>query len=199
MSDAIKFKDHIKQDFFNEVLLWTCHDECIYHCMWRTTHTFVNRDWAVPQFYGKWPFARFFGIQEPASVFFSFLNLIAHWRMIRKFRKEVPQNSPMYYIWHIFSGVSIWSYNFFDFISIYILFISTNVHVCFVWKTDMYEWLDLFHYFPYKRLSVNGIIGLWIRILHGVGQFLLYDFKVNSSINVCYHWIDSTNSNFSVL
>lgn len=106
-SDAINFQEHIKQDFSNEVLLWTCHDECIYHCMWRTTNTFVSRDWPVPQFYGKWPFVRFFGIQEPASVFFSFLNLIAHWRMIRKFRNEVRNDSPMYYIWHIFSGVRI--------------------------------------------------------------------------------------------
>lgn len=106
-SDAIKFKDHIKQDFVNEALLWTCHDECIYHCMWRTTNTFVSRGWPVPQFYGKWPFARFVGVQEPASVFFSFLNLMAHWRMIRKFRNEVRPDSPMYFIWHIFSGVSV--------------------------------------------------------------------------------------------
>lgn len=76
--------------------------------MWRTTNTFVSRDWPVPQFYGKWPFVRFFGIQEPASVFFSLLNLIAHWRMIRKFRSEVRNDSPMYYVWHIFSGVSIY-------------------------------------------------------------------------------------------
>lgn len=110
--DAVKFKEHIKPDLVNDILLWTCHDECIYHCMWRTTNAFVSRDWPVPQFYGKWPFKRFLGIQEPASVFFSFLNLLAHWRMIRKFRQEVRSDSPMYYIWLIFAGVS-----FFDFIS----------------------------------------------------------------------------------
>lgn len=104
--DAIKFKETIKQDFFNEILLWTCHDECIYHCMWRTTNAFISRNWNVPQFYGKWPFKRFLGIQEPASVFFSFLNLLAHWRMIRKFRREVRNDSPMYYVWHIFNAVS---------------------------------------------------------------------------------------------
>lgn len=100
------FKEHIKPDFFNEILLWNCHDECVYHCMWRTTNAFVSREWPVPQFFGKWPFKRVLGIQEPASVFFSFLNLMAHWRMIRKFRAEVRSDSPMYYIWHIFSGVS---------------------------------------------------------------------------------------------
>lgn len=75
--------------------------------MWRTTMAFLNRNWNVPQFYGKWPFIRLFGIQEPASVFFSFLNLFVHWRMIRKFRREVRHDSPMYYIWHIFCAVSL--------------------------------------------------------------------------------------------
>lgn len=74
--------------------------------MWRTTMAFLNRNWAVPQFHGKWPFIRLFGIQEPASVFFSFLNLFAHWRMIRKFRREVRKDSPMYLIWHLFCAVS---------------------------------------------------------------------------------------------
>lgn len=75
--------------------------------MWRTTNTFVSREWKVPQFYGKWPFKRFLGMQEPASVFFSFLNLMAHLRMIRKFRRDVRNDSPMYYIWHIFSAVCV--------------------------------------------------------------------------------------------
>lgn len=73
--------------------------------MWRTTNAFVSRQWNVPQFYGKWPFKRLFGIQEPASVLFSFLNLFAHWRMIQKFRRQVRNDSPMYYIWHVFCGV----------------------------------------------------------------------------------------------
>lgn len=175
--DAIKFQKHIKQDIFNEVLLWTCHDECIYHCMWRTTNTFVSRDWPVPQFYGKWPFVRFFGIQEPASVFFSFLNLIAHWRMIRKFRSEVRNDSPMYYVWHIFSAVSIyWA----EYLHINHRHNSTYCMWYFFWKIDLYKWLDLFHYFPYKRLPIDWIAGLWIRLFHGISQFLLHDIKVKS-------------------
>lgn len=113
--DATKFKENIKQDVFNEILLWTCHDECIYHCMWRTTNAFVSRNWNVPQFFGKWPFKRFLGIQEPASVLFSFLNLMAHWRMIRKFRRDVRSDSPMYYVWHIFGAVSTSTANQFSF------------------------------------------------------------------------------------
>ncbi|XP_031640517.1 post-GPI attachment to proteins factor 3 [Contarinia nasturtii] len=105
--DYTKFKPNIKQDIFNEVLLWSCRDECQYHCMWRTTNAFISREWSVPQFYGKWPFKRFFGIQEPASVFFSFLNLVAHWRMLGKFRQDVRNDSPLYYTWNVFSAICI--------------------------------------------------------------------------------------------
>lgn len=106
---------------------WSCADECQYGCMWRTVEAFQDRNWPVPQFYGKvhksqrkfnlfsfvrsfyvqWPFLRFLGLQEPASVMFSFFNLIAHIRNLRKFRREVRPDSPCYKIWHVFSAVSI--------------------------------------------------------------------------------------------
>lgn len=101
----MQFKNGIEQEWINGILLWSCHDECVYRCMWRTTNAFVAREWSVPQFYGKWPFKRFFGIQEPASVLFSFLNLIVHWKMLRKFRDDVRSDSPMYYVWHVFCAV----------------------------------------------------------------------------------------------
>lgn len=74
--------------------------------MWRTTNAFITRNWPVPQFYGKWPFERFLGMQEPASVVFSILNFLSHWWMIRRFRKDVRKDSPMYYVWHVFCAVS---------------------------------------------------------------------------------------------
>lgn len=170
--DATKFKENIKQDVFNEILLWTCHDECIYHCMWRTTNAFVSRNWNVPQFFGKWPFKRFLGIQEPASVLFSFLNLMAHWRMIRKFRREVRSDSPLYYVWHIFGAVSIS-------IASHILFWNIHQTLTSVNHLDLHKWLDLFHHFPYSRLSINWTTWLWFRLFHGIGQLLLHDFEVN--------------------
>jgi hypothetical protein len=54
----------------------------------------------------QWPFIRFFGIQEPASAFFSLLNFYAHVKMIKRFRKEVPSDSPLYWLWHYFCFVS---------------------------------------------------------------------------------------------
>lgn len=77
-----------------------------YNCMWRTTNAFITRNWPVPQFYGKWPFERFLGMQEPASVVFSILNFVSHCWMIRRFRQDVRRDSPMYYVWQIFCVVS---------------------------------------------------------------------------------------------
>lgn len=179
-SDATKFKSHLKQDFFNEIFLWTCHDECNYHCMWRTTNIFVAREWSVPQFYGKWPFKRILGIQEPASVFFSFLNLMAHWRMIRKFRREVRSDSPMYYVWHALSAVSdflaafqhffffyfnsikmllvLWHWYFnFCFIFVFCFQICINAWICsIIFHTRDFPLTELLDYgFAYSMVLAN--------------------------------------------
>ncbi|XP_044732988.1 post-GPI attachment to proteins factor 3 [Chrysoperla carnea] len=63
-----------------KLLRWTCKDNCNYECMWGTVDALVSRNWDVPQFHGKWPFVRIFGIQEPASTLFSLMNLAVHCR-----------------------------------------------------------------------------------------------------------------------
>lgn len=78
-----------------------------YSCMWRTTNAFVTRNWQVPQFFGKWPFIRFLGMQEPASVVFSLWNFLSHSWMIRQFRRDVRKDSPMFYAWHVFCAVCL--------------------------------------------------------------------------------------------
>lgn len=89
------------------LLSWTCLNECKYDCMWTTLEIIENRKQIIPQFHGKWPFIRFFGIQEPASTAFSILNFAMHVKMLMKFRKEVPLDSPLYWLWHIFCFVSL--------------------------------------------------------------------------------------------
>ncbi|XP_068143758.1 post-GPI attachment to proteins factor 3 [Drosophila tropicalis] len=107
---AVKF---YKQSIFDLITQWTCADECQYACMWRTVFAFFERGWPIPQFYGKWPFFRLMGMQEPASVFFSLLNFLMHLRMLRKFRSVVRADSPCYILSHIFGLTSlngwIWS------------------------------------------------------------------------------------------
>lgn len=97
------------------VMGWRCEDECKYTCMWSTVDAFQREKQRVPQFYGKWPFARFYGIQEPASAIFSLFNGLTH-MMIFKFRAKVSSAAPMYYAWHAMAIISahawLWSLAF---------------------------------------------------------------------------------------
>lgn len=89
---------------------WTCTDDCQYVCMHEITSRDVERGAPVQQYYGKWPFWRFAGMQEPASVAFSLLNLWFHVRGMRKVQKRIPSNHPMrayYLVWSVVS-VNAW-------------------------------------------------------------------------------------------
>ncbi|XP_030387202.1 post-GPI attachment to proteins factor 3 [Scaptodrosophila lebanonensis] len=91
------------QSIFDRLFQWTCADECMYSCMWSTVFAFMERGWPIPQFYGKWPFLRLFGMQEPASVIFSIMNFLVHIKMLRKLRREVRRDSPGFKVAHVFT------------------------------------------------------------------------------------------------
>ncbi|KAK6166706.1 hypothetical protein SNE40_023340 [Patella caerulea] len=101
-----------KQPLHLKVLQWDCESECRYSCMWSTVDAFEKDGLKIPQFNGKWPFIRLFGIQEPASVLFSTFNAMCCLGIFY-FRRKISPNVPMYYVWHIVSLVSlnawIWS------------------------------------------------------------------------------------------
>ena len=61
----------------------------------------------TPQFFGKWPFIRIFGMQEPAAAIFSMMNLFAHVHLLRRFHKKIPSDAPMRNVWIIYGFVSI--------------------------------------------------------------------------------------------
>lgn len=89
---------------------WTCADNCKYTCMHDITHRDVQKGDKVQQYYGKWPFWRLAGMQEPASVAFSLLNLWSHVRGALKVRDTISKNHPMksyYLIWSLVS-VNAW-------------------------------------------------------------------------------------------
>lgn len=67
----------------------------------------MERHWELPQFYGKWPFIRVFGMQEPASVLFSLLNFWAHLRGLKKLKSTVQFSAPYFYMWKIFSLICL--------------------------------------------------------------------------------------------
>jgi len=78
--------------------------------MWKTVDDFEKDGGNVPQFYGKWPFVRVLGVQEPASAVFSVLNLLSHVAMLMYFRARVPSAAPLFLVWHFYSlsNVNAW-------------------------------------------------------------------------------------------
>jgi len=81
--------------FLSRLAQWTCTDECKYQCMRFLTDDAVKEHQPIVQYYGKWPFIRYAGMQEPASVVFSVLNLVVHVRGARMVSRSVPKDHPM--------------------------------------------------------------------------------------------------------
>ena len=75
--------------------------------MWRTVALFHKHQRRTPQFNGKWPFIRIFGMQEPAAAIFSMMNLVAHVHLLRKFQKQIHSDAPMRNVWIVYGFVSI--------------------------------------------------------------------------------------------
>lgn len=73
-NDCIKGQHQIP--FYLRLFFWTCAQDCDYMCQKVVTAVRVSKGLPVEQFHGKWPFDRFLGIQEPASVVFSMLNFL---------------------------------------------------------------------------------------------------------------------------
>ncbi|KAJ7221584.1 Per1-like protein [Mycena pura] len=92
---------------------WTCEDNCKYTCMRDITARNIRLGDRVHQYYGKWPFVRLLGVQEPASVAFSLLNFWAHVRGLGRVRREIPDSHPMktYYILWSFTGLNAWTWS----------------------------------------------------------------------------------------
>ena len=67
----------------------------------------------IHQFHGKWPFRRFFGVQEPFSVFFSFLNLLAHRNGLSRVQEKIPADYPLrkYYVAFSYIGIVSWVFS----------------------------------------------------------------------------------------
>ena len=106
---------------------WSCPDDCSYGCMHNLTSLAMATDLdvaekarALPglppnrvvQFHGKWPFWRFLGIQEPASVIFSLANMFMHVRhglaMSRRLPVEFPKPLRAAYRMLPLAGINLW-------------------------------------------------------------------------------------------
>ncbi|EGP89291.1 uncharacterized protein MYCGRDRAFT_70164 [Zymoseptoria tritici IPO323] len=101
----------------HRLLLWTCPAECDYTCQHIITDQRLARDpplrQPIVQYHGKWPFYRFLGMQEPASVLFSLLNFLAHDYGLSKIRTQIPQKYTLrkYYVLFSYFGMASWVFS----------------------------------------------------------------------------------------
>lgn len=96
------------QEWPYRLLRWSCTEDCHYDCMWPTIEFFQRDLLRVPQFFGKWPFIRFAGMQEPASAICSILNVIPNAIGLITLRKSrISQSTPMYYSWQVYFLLAI--------------------------------------------------------------------------------------------
>lgn len=92
---------------------WTCTDDCKYQCMHMLTDKAVDLGQDIQQYYGKWPFWRFLGMQEPASVAFSLWNMWFHLQGARQVAQKIPKNHPFrgYYLTWAYLSVNAWMWS----------------------------------------------------------------------------------------
>lgn len=77
------------------VMLWSKEDDCRYTCMHNVSDLAVRDGKRIHQFHGKWPFYRWAGMQEPASVLFSILNGYMHYKGSTKYARRI---GPEYFL-----------------------------------------------------------------------------------------------------
>ncbi|EFN53094.1 hypothetical protein CHLNCDRAFT_26223, partial [Chlorella variabilis] len=86
---------------------WDCPADCSYVCMWLMERSRPSDAGPVQKYYGKWPFRRWMGMQEPAAVLFSLLNLAAHAHCLARFVAARGGGYPYRWLWGGYMALSI--------------------------------------------------------------------------------------------
>ncbi|KAK0606917.1 hypothetical protein LWI29_006258 [Acer saccharum] len=96
---------------------WDCQSDCRYNCMVERENQREALGDGPVKYHGKWPFKRVYGIQEPASVVFSALNLVMHFHgwlsffILLYYKLPLKQDKKGYYefatLWHIYGLFSL--------------------------------------------------------------------------------------------
>lgn len=171
-----------------QITFWNCRDECRYRCMRKIVNEKIKNGEKYDQYFGKWPFIRFFGLQEIASVIFSLLNLVAHVIGYRKLKSHIPEYHEMKDLYHLNFLISVWTW-----------FWSAVFH-----SRDTY-WTEKLDYFSamlmilfgdfYSVIKVFNIDGMWMQLglmvgllcfyIAHVSYLLFYSFDYQYNIIAC--------------
>lgn len=161
------------QPFYLKLLGWDCESECKYICMWKAINDFkvyYNED--APQFYGKWPFVRILGIQEPASTISSILNFVANYIMMKKMIKKMPRYAPFKMLWIAFGYICLNAW-----------FWSALFHTR---DTAFTERMDYFSAFLLVLSQFNSFIIRFLKLRKNL-KWLMYLINIGSLLYFMYH------------
>ncbi|XP_052734334.1 uncharacterized protein LOC108319538 isoform X1 [Vigna angularis] len=96
---------------------WDCQCDCRYYCMVDREKERESQNLGPVKYHGKWPFRRLYGMQEPASVAFSALNLAMHFHgwvsffILIYYKLPLKDGKKAYYeyagLWHVYGFLSL--------------------------------------------------------------------------------------------
>uniref|UniRef100_A0A7C9EUA5 Post-GPI attachment to proteins factor 3 n=1 Tax=Opuntia streptacantha TaxID=393608 RepID=A0A7C9EUA5_OPUST len=108
---------YLQDPFYLQWKEWDCRGDCRYHCMLSREEVRLRTGEKPIKYHGKWPLRRLFGIQEPAAVALSTLNLtlIFHgwvsFFILVYYKLPVRSNGKTYYeytgLWHLYGILSM--------------------------------------------------------------------------------------------
>ena len=91
---------------------WSVDSDCKYLCMRQQVKERRDNGQKTIQYYGKWPFIRIWGIQEPASVVFSILNAVGHvkgWKNYRRIKAHSAMDPYIQLAFYVNLNAWFWS------------------------------------------------------------------------------------------
>jgi len=173
-TNLYKWKE--RQPIPEYIIGWSCQEDCGYDCMWYSADIIYARHNKVPQYHGRWPFVRILGMQEPASVIFSVMNLLAHVYMIRWFVKVVPPSAPMYGVWVLNSVIAVNAW-----------FWSSVFHTRDTFFTEMMDYFCAFSTVLFSLLAF--VLRILVKSNEGLPKIFLFFLFILFYINHAYSMI----------
>ncbi len=153
---------------------WTCPEVCYYDCMMDITALDIKNNALVKKYHGHWPFIRFFGLEQPASVLFSLANTIPH--VIHIFSRN--ENKRIYYF------MSPWL-SLVPFISLNAWLCSAYFHSKITTFSSLIDYVSALLLISYSLwLALRRIMGVYANAKLVTTLFVLYSALILNRIKL---------------
>ena len=171
------------------LLAWDCAAECQYVCTHKVTEQRVRDGLEIEQYYGKWPFVRIAGLQEPASVIFSIGNLLAHWYGMRRYAAEIDDRYPLKWLWRVYALVNINTWVWSAVFHARDIYLTEKLDYFSAFFTILTSWFISFVRIVHVRPLLQAFLASFLFVFYcGYCWYLLnihFNYQLNMMLNVC--------------